>query len=245
MKHSLFLALASVAGLWSQQPVPSAATAPSNASGGLTTEWDIQKTIHAVGAHAQRLVPLLEDVQPGGWLEKGAPDAYVAQLKALKSELGYASRTANELQREAGDLGKAFELFMRLDASRGMFRSIVQGVRTYQNPALADLLESVELEGDVPLSRFRNYLVELATMKERELKIIDQEAQRCRGMLIRQPVRRPASRPNAVAPAPTPPAKPPAVGPQPAAPVSTPPAPAGQPATKPPAAVPPAKGPKP
>jgi hypothetical protein len=189
MKRSLLLTLASALGLWCQQPAPPAA----GTTDGLTTEWDIKKTVHAVGTHARRLIPLLDDVHPGEWLAKGAPDAYVSQLQSLKAELGYAARTADDLTRDAGDLGKSFELFMRLDASRGMYRSLIQGVRTYQNPALADLLESVELEGDDPRSRFRNYLVELASMKERELKIIDQEAQRCRGQLIRQPAAKPAA----------------------------------------------------
>lgn len=185
MKLYFVLTLALTTALWSQQPPPPAT------GDGLTTEWDIKKTVHAIGTHARRLVPLLDDVHPNDWVAKGAPEAYIAQLQSLKAELGYAARTADDLTHETTDLGKSFELFMRIDASRGMFRSLTQGVRTYQNPALADLLDSVELEGDGARSRFRNYLVELASMKERELKIVDQEAQRCRSQLIRQPAARP------------------------------------------------------
>ena len=192
MKFQFLLAFMSATGLWAQQsPAPAA-----GAAAGLTTEWDIQKTIHALGTHATRLIPLLNDVHPDEWISKGAPDAYIGQLNSVKAELGYAARNANELSRDAADLGKAFELFSRLDASRSLFRSLTQGVRQYQNPALADLLDSVELEGDTPRSRFRNYLVELASMKEKELKIIDQEAQRCRGQLIRQPAVRPPAPPK-------------------------------------------------
>lgn len=215
MKQLLVLAFLVAWPAWpQQQAAPATAQAVATADG-LTTEWDIQKTIHAVGTQAGRLIPLLDDVRPDEWLAKGAPDAYVSQLRDLRAELGYAVRTAQELQRDADDLGKSFELFMRLDASRGMYRSIVQGVRTYQNPALADLLESVEMEGDESRSRFRNYLVELASMKERELKIIDQEAQRCRGMLIRQPVGRPAAAKPKPASTPAAPAPPPAKGAKP------------------------------
>lgn len=213
MKPFLVLALIGTTPLWPQQQAAPAASPSVAAADGLTTEWNIQKTIHAVGTQASRLIPMLDEVRPEEWLAKGAPDAYVAQLRDLRAELGYAARTAQELQQDADDLGKAFELFMRLDASRGMYRSLVQGVRTYQNPALADLLESVELEGDAPRAHLRNYLIELATMKERELKIIDQEAQRCRGLLIRQPAARPASKPKpkpaaGTAPPATPPAPP-------------------------------------
>ena len=199
MKHLLTLVLAAGVAAWPQQPAANA-PAPPVANEGVTTEWNIQKTIHAVGTQASRLLPLLDELKPEEWVSQGAPDAYIGQLRDLRAELGYAARTAKELQRDASDLGKAFELFMRLDACRSMFRSIAQGVRTYQNPALADLLESVELEGDGPRAGLMNYLVELATMKEREMKIIDQEAQRCRGMLIRQSPSRPAPRPKAPAP---------------------------------------------
>ncbi|MBK7927132.1 MAG: hypothetical protein IPJ98_06395 [Bryobacterales bacterium] len=214
MKPFLVVALLATTPLWPQQQAPPPDAPSAAGADGLTTEWNIQKTIHAVGIQASRLIPLLDDVRPAEWVDKGAPDAYVTQLRDLRAELGYAARTAQELLQDADDLGKAFELFMRLDSSRGMYRSLVQGVRTYQNPALADLLESVELEGDAPRSHFRNYLIELATMKERELKIIDQEAQRCRGMLIRQPAARPAPKRKPPAAALPPPASspvPPAV----------------------------------
>lgn len=218
LKPVFVLTLLGTTHLWPQQQATPSAAPTVAAADGLTTEWDIQKTIHAVGVQAGRLIPMLDEVRPDEWLAKGAPEAYVAQLRDLRAELGYAARTAQELQQNADDLGKAFELFMRLDSSRAMYRSLVQGVRTYQNPALADLLESVEIEGDAPRSRFRNYLVELATMKERELKIVDQEAQRCRGMLIRQPAAKPAPKPKPASPAPaTPPATAPAGAPVPPA----------------------------
>lgn len=216
MKPLLVFALLGATPLWPQQQATPAAATSVAAADGLTTEWNIQKTIHAVGTQASRLIPMLDEVRPDEWIAKGAPDAYVAQLRDLRAELGYAARTAQELQQDADDLGKAFELFMRLDSSRGMYRSLVQGVRTYQNPALADLLESVELEGDAPRAHLRNYLIELATMKERELKIIDQEAQRCRGMLIRQPAAKPAPKPKPAAP-PAAATPPPATSPAPAA----------------------------
>jgi hypothetical protein len=201
MFRSLLFTMSFVTALWPQQP-PS----PTPNDGGLTTGWDIQKTIHALQTHASRLIPLLNDVHPDEWVDKGAPDAYIGQLLSLKAELGYTARTAEALNHDSDNLGKAFELFMRLDASRGMYRSLVQGVRTYQNPALADLLESVELEGDASRSQFRSYLVELASMKEKELKIIDQEAQRCRGQLIRQPARPLSPKPKPAEPATKPPA---------------------------------------
>lgn len=158
---------------------------------GLTTEWDIQKTLKDIEAHARRMIPVIEEIKPEEWIEKGAPEAYMQQAQALKAEYDYAARAAAEVAARPDSLGKGIELYLRLNASDSMLNSLLKGVRNYQNPALADLIENVSLEGDTARSRYRDYLVELANRKETEFKIADQEAQRCRNMIIRQPAPKP------------------------------------------------------
>ena len=160
---------------------------------GLTTEWDIQKTLKDIAAQSRRMIPVLKEIKPEEWIEKGAPDAYIQQARALRAELDYAARTAEEVAARPDTLGKGIELYLRLNAAETMLSSLVKGVRNYQNPALADLIESVAIDGDTARSRYRNYLIELANTKETEFKIADQEAQRCRALLIRQPA--PKSKP--------------------------------------------------
>jgi hypothetical protein len=50
--------------------------------------------------------------------------------------------------------------------------------------------------------QLRQYISDLSQTREQEFKIADSEAQRCRGMLLRQPaVAAPAARPTAKSPA--------------------------------------------
>ena len=59
---------------------------------------------------------------------------------------------------------------------------------------MADLFTGVAAEGSLDRERLQQYMVNLATEKEQMLKIMDHEAQRCRGTLSRQPA--PPARPQ-------------------------------------------------
>ena len=73
-----------------------------------------------------------------------------------------------------------------------LLRSIASGIRKYQNPAVADLLQSLIADTSADREKLRQYLVDLVAEREQQFKIMDQEAQRCRALLSRQP--RPAAR---------------------------------------------------
>jgi hypothetical protein len=70
--------------------------------------------------------------------------------------------------------------------------SLMGGLRKYQNPALADLIESVAAEDRAGIDRLEQYILELAGDKEEQLAVMDKEAQRCRAILSRQPAAAPA-----------------------------------------------------
>jgi len=73
-------------------------------------------------------------------------------------------------------------------------------VRRYQNPAVGDLLVSVVSANSANRDQLRQYVTDLAQTKEQEFQIVDGEAQRCRGTLMRQPPAK--SAPAAPKPAP-------------------------------------------
>ncbi len=75
----------------------------------------------------------------------------------------------------------------RLQAANLALGSLMGGVRKYQNPALADLIESVAAEAGNDIDRFQQHLLELAGEKEQQFTVVDREAQRCRAALSRQP----------------------------------------------------------
>ncbi len=153
--------------------------------GGLTAPWDIRETLASLNSQAGSLEPLLEKVNPAEWANKSAPEGYIDQWKALTAEIGYLRRTISELSAKPDRMTKTLEAFLRLRAIEDMMHSFVDGIHEYHNPAVADLLSDVMNESADNRQRLQEYLTELVTDKEVELRIADQEAQRCRAELIK------------------------------------------------------------
>jgi hypothetical protein len=162
---------------------------------GIAPEWETRKMLEALSSQVQRLQPLLEQLKPQDWVSRGAADTYVVQWKSAQAEIGYLVRTAGALAQQPERLPLALETFFRIEAVGNRLGSLANGVRRYQNPALADLLESVGAETMGYREKLRQYLVELAGTKEEELRVMDAEAQRCRGVLTRQAPRTKSEKP--------------------------------------------------
>ena len=153
---------------------------------GLEPAWDIRKTLLEISAYAGRLLPILDQIEPQTWVEKGAPDTYVAQLNSSKVQAKALAETAKELSKDPERLSAELETLFRIHSLDNMLASLENGIRKYQNPAVAELLAGVAAEDGASRVRLQNYIVELAADKEEQLKIMDHEAQRCRGILTRQ-----------------------------------------------------------
>lgn len=154
---------------------------------GVAPPWEVRKNVSALAEQARRLEPVLEQLRPAEWVRQGAPEAYTAQLKSTREQLGGFLDSAAKLTREPERLTAALEVFFRLDSLGATLGSLAAGVRKYQNPALADLLESMVAEGAANRERLRQYVADLAADQEHAFKVADQEAQRCRAQLSRQP----------------------------------------------------------
>lgn len=156
----------------------------------LPPEWEVRDNLQALREGLARLRPLLSGVKPEDWVAKGAPAAYQAQLRSLAEELGFLTDSLERLAAEPERLTLALEVYLRSMAVEAMLESLSEGVRKYQNPALADLLKGAYSETAPRREKLRSYLVQLASAKEAELKIMHEEAQRCRTMLLRTPPRK-------------------------------------------------------
>lgn len=152
---------------------------------GVAPEWETRKNLQELAQQAQKLQPVLEQVKPQEWIERGAPEAYVAQLKSTRDEIGYLVITAEALAKQPDRLTLALETMFRLQAVESMLGSLAEGIRRYQNPALADLVQGVAGESNASRDKLRQYVVDLATTREQEFQVLSQEAQRCRSMLSR------------------------------------------------------------
>jgi hypothetical protein len=156
-------------------------------AGGIPPEWEVQKQLATLAEHVQRVKPVLDQLKPEEWVQQGAPAVYADQLKRTSAEIDYLIGTSKELMARPEKLTTALETFFRMQSVDAMLRSVAAGVRKYQNPAIADLLQSLIADTNVDREKLRQYLVELAADREQQFKIVDQEAQRCRANLSRQP----------------------------------------------------------
>jgi hypothetical protein len=163
-------------------------------SGGLPPEWEVSKSLEDLVTQVKRLEPVLSKVTPEEWVGKGAPDAYIKQWKDSQNELTYLVGSAQKMAKRPDKLPLALETFFRMEAMHAMLGSLTEGVRRYQNPALADLLQSLVNEDAAHREKLRQYIMDLADSREKEFQIVDSEAQRCRGTLSRQPAAAPRTK---------------------------------------------------
>lgn len=163
-------------------------------SGGIPPEWEVRKQMTALAEHVQRVEPVLEQIHPEEWVKKGAPQAYVGQLSRTRAEIGYLVGSTKELAAHPERMTTALDTFFRMESVDAMLRSVAAGIRKYQNPAVAELLQGLIADTSADRDKLRQYLVDLAADREQQYKVMDQEAQRCRSTLSRQ--ERPAARPT-------------------------------------------------
>jgi len=158
-------------------------------SEGLPPEWELRKDLDVLVEQTRRLKPLLDAVKPGEWVAKGAPAAYEGQWKSVQAESEYLIGSAGKLAEEPERLTVALETYLRLQSRNTLLASLSEGVAKYQNPALADLLRGALVDGAAAGEKLRQYVVQLTALKEGQLSVAEQEAQRCRTMLLQQPAR--------------------------------------------------------
>jgi len=156
-------------------------------SSGVSSEWDVRKLLENLDQEAQHLKPIIDQVKPESWLAKGAPNAYVAQWQTAQAQLRYFLASSDGLARQPEKLTLALDAYFRMQAMETMVGSVLEGVRKYQNPALAVLMQNALAENSANRDRLRQYVQDLAEQKEQELQVANREAQRCRDALVRQP----------------------------------------------------------
>jgi hypothetical protein len=159
----------------------------AGAQDGVTPVWQLKSSLDALAAHANRLGPLLDEVKAADWVKDGASGTYAEQVTSARNEIVYVTRAAVALTASPEKLSLALEAYLKLETLEMLLDSLSEGVRRYQNPALADLIQGVLAENAANRSRLRLYLIELAANKELELRIMNEEAQRCRGEIVRRP----------------------------------------------------------
>ena len=111
----------------------------------------------------------------------------MAQWNSTQAQLKYLISSSEAFSRQPERLALGLDTYFRMQAVDSMLGSLAEGVRKYQNPALASIMQSVIAENSANRDRLRQYLQDLATQKEQEFQVADREAQRCRAALLGQP----------------------------------------------------------
>jgi hypothetical protein len=130
---------------------------------------------------------MFEQVHVSEWIAKGAPETYssqwnslVEQNQAIETDMTGIAQHPEEMQ----DVMRALFRVHRFDSD---LNALLSAVRRYQNPALADLTESVAVSDQASVEKLQQYVLDLADATEKQLSVEDEEAQRCRGNLASQP----------------------------------------------------------
>jgi hypothetical protein len=156
---------------------------------GVEAPWDARKIVDAVVKNDEQLRPLLAVLNPQEWYEKkGAASAYVLQWQTAQRQLSDVEVTAKLVSQRPDSLPGVLDLYFRLEALETSARSVNDGAKKYAERSTADALAKLVAGNFDARQRLREYIRNLSADLEQNYKIADGEAQRCRGMISREPL---------------------------------------------------------
>lgn len=171
-----FVVFACAAALYAQ--TPQGGTSPA----GLEVTWEIAPVLQDIAVHAERLLPLLDKINPQAWVAKGASDTYVEQLQSAKEQARALVTESKALAANPEQLSAALRVHFRILGLETMLGSLGEGARRYQAKD-AQTLAAAVAENGFGRDRLQQYVVNLAAAREQEFRVMDREAQRCRGIV--------------------------------------------------------------
>ena len=162
-----------------------AAPAPQQPAG-LETPWDVRKILADLNAQTSQLKPLLGQLNPQQWVDKGASSTYILQWQSAQQQLADALLSMQRLSQKTDSLSGALDTYFRLEALEVSARSLYEGAQRYGTRSTADKLAAFVARNFDNRQRLRDYLEDLAASSEQNFKIADEEAQRCRGIISKE-----------------------------------------------------------
>jgi hypothetical protein len=179
----------------SQVPAPPSQALPgltqqqrAAAEAGLQNPWDVRKILTELLNESEQLQPLLASLNPQQWYnQKGAPSTYIIQWQTAQRQLNDVKYATMQLQQKTESLSLALDLYFRLEALETTSRSVAEGAQRYADRSSADKLNALIARDFNSRERLRDYLRDLTTSTEQNFKIADEEAQRCRAEMSKQP----------------------------------------------------------
>lgn len=158
--------------------------APPQQPAGLESDWDIAAVLQEISAHATKVLPALDRADAPSWAAKGAPDAYAAQLQSSKDQARALADSAKTLAGNPETLSAALQVLFREQGLETLLVSVAEAMRKYQSADAAQELIALAAESGADRDRLERYVVNLASEHEKEYQVMDQEAQRCRALVL-------------------------------------------------------------
>ncbi|HEX3681098.1 MAG TPA: hypothetical protein VHU83_01055 [Bryobacteraceae bacterium] len=153
---------------------------------GLETPWDVQKILADLTAQTAQLKPMLVQLNPQQWADKGASSTYILQWQTAQRQLNDVLVSMQRLSQKTDSLTAALDTYFRFEALEVSARSLDEGAQRYGARATADKLGAYVAHSFDSRQRLRDYLEDLAGSTEQNFKIADEEAQRCRGIISKE-----------------------------------------------------------
>ncbi len=188
IRSIVLLLLCAPAWMCLAQQQPAMNQQKAQAESGLENPWDVRSIITSINKDAAKLRPLLAQLNPQQWYDqKGAPSTYILQLQTAQRQVNDIDVTTKMLSEKTEDLALALDEYFRLEALDFSARSLAEGARKYGPRGQADQLDALVAGNFANRQGLRQYLKDLSTSLEQNFKIADQEAQRCRGIISKEP----------------------------------------------------------
>jgi hypothetical protein len=158
---------------------------------GLESAWTLRNILDDLLKDNEKLEPLLAQMNPQEWVaKKGASDVYIQQWQIAHTQLNEVLAASKVLSQKTESLPLALDDYFRLEALEFTSRSLQEAVTRYGDRFTADQLNGLIARNFSRRERFRDYIRDLAASSELNFKLADEEAQRCRGIISREPAKR-------------------------------------------------------
>ncbi len=168
--------------------LPGAAQALQTPPAGLEAPWDARRILTDLEKNTSDLGPLLQQLNPQQWVNsKGAPSTYILQWQTAQTQLTDVSTTAKLLAQKTENLPLSLDLYFRLEALDVTTRALNEGVQKYADRTEGSKMTALIARNFDGRQRFRDYIRDLAASLDQNFKIADEEAQRCRGTISKEP----------------------------------------------------------
>jgi hypothetical protein len=168
-------------------PVPTGQIVPKPS--GIESAWDVKVILDDLLKDNEKLEPLLAQMNPQDWAaRKGASTAYIQQWQEAHQQLKDVIAVSKQLAQKTESLPLALDDYFRLEALEVTSRSLQEATSRYGDRFTADQMNGLIARNFSRRERFRDYIRDLANSEEQNFKLADAEAQRCRGMISREPV---------------------------------------------------------